>query len=94
MYTLYKNPIQMETLAIVQYLYHNNIFILPTVIVERNHPDGIILPAIYDHKLNTLYEGIDECVKYYEIRSGISNLLENAQMFKEQNPQFRIWDKI
>ena len=36
MYTLYKNPIQLETLYIVQYLHSKNMVFLPSYIIERN----------------------------------------------------------
>lgn len=90
-YTLYKNPIQTDTLAIVQYLYHNNIFLLPTVIIEKNHPRNLVLPAIYDHYCNELFEGIDECVRFYENYTGITQLLDNALSFKAANPDFHIY---
>lgn len=90
-YTLYKNPIQTDTLAIVQYLYHNDIFMLPTVIIEKNHPHGIELPAIYDHLCNELYEGIDECVRFYETYTGMTGTLDAALAFKAAHPDFHIY---
>lgn len=89
-YTLYKHPIQTDTLAIVQYLYHNGIFMLPTVIIEKNHPRNITLPAIYDHYRNELFEGIDECAKFYEGYTGLCGLLDAALAFKASNPDYRI----
>ena len=37
-YVLYKKPIQLETLNIVQYLHYKNISFLPNVIIEKNYP--------------------------------------------------------
>ena len=36
-YVLYKAPIQLETLCVVQYLYALGIDLRPTSVVERNH---------------------------------------------------------
>lgn len=89
MYILYKNPIQLETLYIVQYLHYNKINLLPQSIIERNHPQFISqLPSIVHN--NKLYSGLDEVVKFYEDYSGINNLLEKANKFKKQNPKYAI----
>ena len=45
-YTLYKNPIQFDTLSIVQYLYANNIVCLPDICIERNHPAWVTQPIL------------------------------------------------
>lgn len=88
-YVLYKKPIQLETLNIVQYLHSQNINFLPNVIIEKNYPSYVTeLPTIlYDKKL---YIGIDICVKLYETYSGIDNLLEKANEFKKLNPKYTI----
>lgn len=89
MYILYKKPIQLETLAIVQYLHSINIFFLPDTIIERNHPSFIKeLPSIiYKDKL---YSGLEEVITLYESYSNIENLLEKAIEFKEKNPKYTI----
>lgn len=90
-YTLYKRPIEMDTLAIVKYLYSIDKPFLPTVIVERAWPEGIKLPAIYDHRNNLLYEGIDGCVRFYEITTGeATGLLDRAVHFMNAHPDYRI----
>lgn len=89
-YTLYKEPVQTDTLAIVRYLYSQGIVLFPTVIVERNHPSGISLPAIYEYSTNTLYEGLDECVRFYEEHSGCIDLFMKANRFHSDNPDYRI----
>ena len=88
-YILYKNPVQLETLHIVQYLHSQNITFLPNVIIERNYPSYVTeLPTIlYNRKL---YIGIDICIKLYETYSGIDNILEKADEFKRLNPTYTI----
>lgn len=89
MYTLYKNPIQLETLYIVQYLHSRNITFLPSIIIERNHPSFVTeLPTIqYNH---TVYKGLEEVISLYEHISGIDNVLEKAIEFKKQHPKYTI----
>ena len=93
MYILFKNPIQLDTLAIVQYLYYHKIVFLPNEIVERNYPDFITeLPTIvYDKKI---YSGLKHVVELYEQISGINNLLQKAIQFKKENPKYTIKDKF
>ena len=89
MYILFKNPIQLDTLAIVQYLYYHKIVFLPTTIVEKNLPDFVSeLPTIVYNK--TVYCGLKDCVELYEKISGIKNLLHKALKFKEENPKYTI----
>ena len=90
-YTLYTQPIQLETLHIVRYLYHLNIHVLPTVVVERGHPRNILLPSIYNHDTNELYEGLEECVRFYEQMSGVSDIMNLAKEFHESHPDDRIF---
>lgn len=89
MYTLYKNPIQLETLYIVKYLHSRNITFLPSIIIERNYPSFVTeLPTIqYNH---TVYKGLKEVISLYENISGIDNLLEKAIEFKKQHPKYTI----
>lgn len=89
MYTLYKNPIQLETLYIVQYLHSRNITFLPSIIIERNYPAFVTeLPTIYyNHRF---YKGLEEVISLYEHISGIDNVLEKAVEFKKQYPKYTI----
>ena len=88
-YILYKNPIQLDTLYIVQYLDYNQIFFLPNIIIERNYPYFVTdLPSIFYN--NHLYSGLSEVIALYETISGISNLLEKSNEFKQQNPKYTI----
>lgn len=90
-YTLYKNPVQMDTLAIVKYLYYIGKPILPTVIVEHGWPEGLELPCIFDHQACKLYQGIEECLKFYEHETGEdAGLLDRALQFVNANPTYRI----
>ena len=89
MYTLYKNPIQLDTLYIVQYLHYKNIMFLPSIIIERNYPQFVTeLPTI-NYK-NKNYNGLVEIISLYENISGIDNILEKAIEFKNQNPKYTI----
>ena len=89
MYILYKNPIQLDTLYIVQYLHYNNINILPSYIIEKNYPNYITnLPTIIYN--NNIYSGLSEVISFYEQISGIDNILEKAIEFKKQNPKYTI----
>ena len=90
-YVLYKEPVSLDTLEIVQYIHTNGITILPKYIIERNHGTGIpTLPTIVCD--NKVYAGLQEVVKFYEMKSGISNLLTKAKSWKEKNPNYRIND--
>ena len=89
MYYLYKNPIQLDTLHIVQYLHYKNIKFLPNIIIERNYPPFIThLPTIIYNK--KIYSGLEEVISLYENISGIDNILEKANEFKIQNPKYTI----
>lgn len=89
MYTLYKNPVQPETLAIVQYLHSRGISLQPNLIVERNYPSFVTqLPSIY--YMNNLYSGLWQVIQFYESMTGISNLLTKANNFKANCPSYRI----
>jgi hypothetical protein len=89
MYTLYKNPIQLDTLYIVQYLHYNKINLLPSSIIERNYPQFVTsLPTIVYN--NYCYNGLDEVILLYEKLSGIDNILEKAREFKKQNPKYTV----
>ena len=100
-YVLYKQPIQTETLSIVQYLHHEAPHLKPRpfACVERNHPDWIedtmSLPAIEitddpGIRMRTRYSGLQECVDFFETYSGVSNLTRRASDFKRDNPFYRI----
>ncbi len=89
MYTLYKNSEQYDTLFMVQYMYHCGISFLPNTIYETNFPSNIkVIPTIKYN--NTLYEGSQQITALYEQISGISNLLNKAKQFKNNNPEYRI----
>ena len=89
MYFLYKNPIQHDTLCIVQYLHFHKIHFLPSAIIERNYPSFVTeLPTIIYN--NTIYCGLSEVVALYEQISGIVDLLEKSKLFKKENPKYTI----
>ena len=86
-YTLFKNPVQLDTLAIVQYAKACGKDVTPMLTIERNHPLSITaLPAIQCG--SEQYVGIDECVRFYEIHTGIDDILQKALIWKDVNPHF------
>lgn len=91
-YILYKEPIQTETLHIVQYLHsQEHITLLPIAIIERNHPPEIKeLPTIETPR--GLYVGIDRVVQWYEEETVVSNLLQKSKEWKKQNPKSEIYN--
>lgn len=88
-YILYKHPIEIETLYIVQYLYSINIDIRPKFCIERNHPNWVILPSIQTTE-GEKYIGIKECIYFYEKYSNINDLLYKSMLHKELNQYYRI----
>lgn len=93
-YILYKNPIQYDTLYIVQYLHYLGINIIPTCCIERNHPSWVnelpSIETISKEKEKERYVGLNECISFFEKITGIENLYEKSQIFKKLNPEYRI----
>jgi hypothetical protein len=90
MYVLYKNPIELDTLYIVQYLNYVGFKLLPMKCIERNHPSWVTdLPSIKTIK-GDMYIGLRECLIFYETESNISNLQYKAKSFKEKYPDYKI----
>jgi hypothetical protein len=89
-YTLYKEPMSLDTLYIVQYLHAHGTTLIPKYIIERNHGVSVLPSVAHGDKL---YLGLLEVVKFYENASGISNLLIKAREWKENNPDYRITDR-
>jgi hypothetical protein len=88
-YVLYKMPISLDTLYIVQYLYFHGVSIQPITIIERNYPPYITeLPAIECE--GVLYKGLEECVAFYEIESQLQDLLSLSHAFKIKYPRYTI----
>lgn len=91
-YILYKLPIQVDTLALVQYCFSLGYDLRPQICIERNH-QITTLPSIYDLDQQQWFYGLDQIVKYFETHTAISSLLDKALNFKKQNPDYRIGDK-
>ena len=89
-YILYKNPEQYDTLAIVQYLNHIERPNEPSTCIERGAPPGTQMPSILDQWTGQWYLGLANVVRYYEERSGITNLLNIAEQFKRDQPDYTI----
>lgn len=90
-YTLYKNPIQLDTLAIVQYLHSIGTDMRPQKIIERLFPEWVTeLPSIEETYSGTQYVGMQQCVQFWEQQSGVTQLQQKAAKFKHDYPNYRI----
>jgi hypothetical protein len=89
-YILYKNPIQLDTLHIVQYLHSIDINIIPKYCIERNHPKWVAeLPSI-ETSNGQKYIGINACIHFYTRVSNIENIMEKTETFIKKYPEYRI----
>ena len=89
-YILYKDPIDLNTLAIVRYLHNIEIEGTPKHCIERNHNIIGPLPTIYCISTDKFYYGFDKCVRYYELNTNIKNLYSKSEEFMKENPSYRI----
>ncbi len=82
-YVLYKNPIQLDTLACVQYLFSKGIDARPSYIVERNYPTFCTdLPTIKSEN-GDCYIGLFQCLGFYKEQSGLESITKlNYQVNK------------
>jgi len=89
-FILYKNPIQYDTLYIVQYLHSLNINAIPEFCIERNYPSWVSsLPSIKTEN-DEYYIGLNQCISFFEKNTEIENLYEKSQQFKNDYPTYRI----
>ena len=73
-YTLFKNPIQLDTHRVVKYLQLQGHELSPTYILERNHPDWVsALPSI-ETDTKEKFIGWDACVEFWERETGVQGL--------------------
>lgn len=91
-YILYKHPVQLDTLAVVQYLHHNgHTNAAPIACIERNHPTWAAqLPSILCTKTSQMYIGKHEVVRFYESTFGVDRLIDKARAFKDICPNYKI----
>lgn len=93
-YILYKNPIQYDTLYIVQYLHYLGINMIPMCCIERNYPDWVnempSIEVVCNDGYNNRYIGLNECISFYEKNSNVENLYNKSYEFKRLNPEYRI----
>ena len=89
-YILYKAPIHLETIHIVQYLHSLGINIWPQYCIERNHPAWVSSLPTIETADGTRYIGLDACIQFFESETGIHDLLQKATEFKRINPEYRI----
>ena len=88
-YILYKNPVQLETLYVVQYLHFLGKDPVPKYCIERNHPSWVTrLPSISSDGYK--YVGLERVIQFYENIFNVSNLLDKANKFKSEFPSYRI----
>jgi hypothetical protein len=88
-FVLHKSPLQLDTLAIVQYLHSIGRPCTPAACVERNHPVWVHeLPSI--ETATARYVGIGSCLDFWQKESGVDNLLEKAIAFKDWYPGYTI----
>lgn len=95
-YTLYKQPIQLETLAIVRYLHAMGVDARPAAIIERMHPAWVTeLPAIETAR-GERFVSLRACCEYYERVAGIDEgrILQGALDFARERDDdvYRISD--
>lgn len=90
-YILYKKPIELDTLYIVQYAYSEGKDIRPKCCVERNWCVDP-LPSIFDLENDKWYYGLEKVIHFYEKKTGIKDIHKLALNFKEENPNYRIGD--
>jgi hypothetical protein len=93
-YTLYKNAIQYDTLAIVQYMHSKGIDARPNACIERCHPQWATkLPSI-ETSDGTRYVGLNACIEFYESVADERDLLHKATVFKAAYSDYRIQDVL
>lgn len=94
-YILYKHPVELTTLHIVQYLYFMGHDSIPLYCVERNFPLIVTeVPAIHDTVTEQWYLGLDRCIEFYKEKAEDDELMSHVKEFKERYPDFRINDRI
>ena len=89
-YILYKAPVQLETLSIVQYLHSLGKLARPLYCIERSYPGWVHRVPSIETSSGDKYIGIDECVEYYEQISGVDDILQKALEFKRLHPRYTI----
>jgi len=95
LYKVHDIPDCAKLLKIVRYLYGaHQIDIRPEQILERNFPSYIkTIPSIeYWDRNNQVYHlhGLPEIVDMFEKSYHIDNLVERAEIWTKENPNFRI----
>lgn len=92
LYKQHENPDCDQLLKVVRYLYSIGYDTMPSLIIERNFPSHItVLPTIIIGQ--NYYVGIDNIVKYYEQTLKIDDLVNKANIFAQNNPNYRARQK-
>ena len=88
LYKIHENNDCATLLNITRYLYYQKINIIPTFITERLIPRDTILPTITLEN-NRIFSGLNDIVNFLEEETEINNLVEKANIFVSNNPEFR-----
>jgi hypothetical protein len=90
-YTLFKAPVQSDTLAIVHYLHSlGKAGVLPRACVERNWPAWVLqLPSIETCD-GRRFVGLHACTAFFESAHDVPHVLASALAFKAQHPGYRV----
>jgi hypothetical protein len=95
-YVLFKRPVSLDTLAMVQYLHWCGVDARPRAVYERNYPAGVDAPAIRDDRSTVVHQGLDACATHLVRASRYPGdgpaLLAAARAFKAARPAYRIAD--
>lgn len=97
---MYNQPIQTDTLVVVQFLHHHlrgrttspdGHKVTPLYCIERGFPPWVQeLPTIENKKNGDVHQGLDACVRFFESETGERDLLRRVLAFKDENPGYRI----
>lgn len=92
-HVLFKRPVELDTLHVVQYLYSLGHDVRAEACIERNHPEWAVesLPCI-ETAAGERHVGLDACVRFYAACASVpaSSLVAEAVAFKQAHPEYRI----
>jgi hypothetical protein len=80
-FVLCKHPVQADTRGIVRYLRDVHRFDAGArLCIERNHPSWAPeLPTILDVSTEVVYVGLERCIEFYEMISGVRGLAQKCE---------------
>ena len=92
-YTLFKLPVQLEMLAVVRYLHHaGHAGASETFRDLRETSSGMGCGEFAQHRGRRRREArrSDSCIAFLENKFGVHGLVELAQKFADEAPEYRI----